>query len=195
MCPPMPRNIPIITFDQPLSAGKHLRYLNVRGRISYMYRELRSFVLRLGFHTVIMVMSFLGSISHMMTGSGLQDAYLCQRCSQSYVLWNSSRKAIRGLVLFDASLNAMVGLNVQNCTQNCRPLSKESINTARLPEQPSWNDNSERNNQTQIDSQNSSIRDRSWTTKAAFSGAACRVQLWSHIRYPFTNWCPIITSY
>ena len=44
-----------------------------------LYRELRSIVLRLGFHTIL---SFLESIGHIMTGSGLEDANLCQRCSQ-----------------------------------------------------------------------------------------------------------------
>ena len=35
-----------------------------------LYRELRSIVLRLGFHTIL---SFLGSIGHIMTGSGLEE--------------------------------------------------------------------------------------------------------------------------
>ena len=63
------------------------------------------------------------------------------------------------------------------------------INTAQHPEQPLWDDNSERDNQTQMDSQDSigPIRNRSSATKAASSGAACRVLLRSHIRHQTCN--------
>ena len=57
---------PIITFDQPL-CWKSLQVIEGQPENS----PLRSIVLRLGgFHTE---MSFIGSIGHLMAGSGLQE--------------------------------------------------------------------------------------------------------------------------
>ena len=68
-------------------------------RIVYMSRELRSFVLRLSFHTVL---SFVGSIGHN-DRSGFQDANLCQ----SYAVRKSEWKTIGWPFLVNASLNAI----------------------------------------------------------------------------------------
>ena len=70
---------------------------------------LRNIVLRLGgFHTE---MSFLGSIGHLMAGSGLQDVLESFYASDTVVHMLSGKaiaRAIRGHFMVDAVLNALI---------------------------------------------------------------------------------------
>lgn len=95
---------PVITFDQPLW-WKALEVIESQPVDS----EMRSIVLRLGgFHTE---MSFVGSIGHIMAGSGLQELLetIYANNTVTHMLNGKAiQRAVRGLLLVDAALNAMM---------------------------------------------------------------------------------------
>ena len=109
----------IVTFDQPL----YWKALNIIHSPQHSH-ELEHLVLRLGaFH---MQMSFLGSIGHIMEGSGLEDL-LELVYAKNTVSHMMSGKAIsrawRGHLLADAALNTLLMADVYNV-----PLpSKENV--------------------------------------------------------------------
>lgn len=92
---------PVITFDQPLWWKAQL-VLNSAA-------ELHPMILRLGgFHTE---MSFLGSIGHLMAGSGLQEALeivFAPNAVTHMLTGKSVERAIRGHFLIDTVLNAIL---------------------------------------------------------------------------------------
>ena len=90
---------PIVTFDQPL-------WLKASGIIA---EKNLNIICRLGgFHTL---MSFIGSIGHIMGGSGLEDA-LMQIYAENSVPHILSGKAypraLRGLIIVDSALNNII---------------------------------------------------------------------------------------
>jgi hypothetical protein len=93
---------PIITFDQPLW-WKALQVIESQPEDS----PFHSVVLRLGgFHTQ---MSFIGSIGHLMAGSGLQELLetIYANNTVTHMLTGKAvQRAVRGLFLVDAALNA-----------------------------------------------------------------------------------------
>lgn len=95
---------PVLTFDQPLW-WKALTIIKSEPENS----TLDSIVLRLGgFHTL---MSFLGCIGHLMTGTGLKDLLELVFASNttSYIMTvKTVARAIRGHLLIDAALNAIL---------------------------------------------------------------------------------------
>ncbi|KAG1678943.1 hypothetical protein GQR58_013119 [Nymphon striatum] len=95
---------PVITFDQPLW-WKALEVIESQPVNS----QIRSIVLRLGgFHTE---MSFVGSIGHIMAGSGLQELLetIYANNTVTHMLNGKAiQRAVRGLLLVDAALNAMM---------------------------------------------------------------------------------------
>ena len=95
---------PIVTFDQPLW-WKALMIIVSEPDGS----GLRNIVLRLGGFTT--EMSFLGSIGHLMAGSGLQDVLESFYASNTVVHMVSGKaiaRAIRGHFMVDAVLNALI---------------------------------------------------------------------------------------
>ncbi|KAG1650842.1 hypothetical protein GQR58_027696 [Nymphon striatum] len=95
---------PVITFDQPLW-WKALEVIESQPVNS----QIRSIVLRLGgFHTE---MSFVSSIGHIMAGSGLQELLetIYANSTVTHMLNGKAiQRAVRGLLLVDAALNAMM---------------------------------------------------------------------------------------
>eukprot|EP00745_Piridium_sociabile_P028799 TRINITY_DN4651_c0_g1_i2.p1 TRINITY_DN4651_c0_g1~~TRINITY_DN4651_c0_g1_i2.p1 ORF type:complete len:839 (-),score=172.35 TRINITY_DN4651_c0_g1_i2:728-3244(-) len=95
---------PVVTFDQPLYM-KAQAITNSEGPDS----AIRSVVLQLGnFHTQ---MSFLGTIGHVMNGSGLQEALECVYAPNAvpYIMSGKSySRAVRAHLLMDAALNAIL---------------------------------------------------------------------------------------
>jgi hypothetical protein len=95
------QSYPVVTFDQPLWWKAHTMVQSVP--------ELQPAVIRLGgFHTQ---MSFLGSIGHLMDGSGLQELLEVVYASNTVGHMLSGKavsRAVRGHLLVDAALNAMV---------------------------------------------------------------------------------------
>jgi 5'-3' exonuclease len=93
---------PILTFDQPLW-WKALTIVKSEPADS----KLHSIVLRLGgFHTL---MSFLGCIGHLMSGTGLKELLEVAYASNTTTHMMSGKavsRAIRGHLLVDAALNA-----------------------------------------------------------------------------------------
>ena len=92
-------SIPVVTFDPPL-------WYKASGIIA---EKKLSIVCRLGgFHTL---MSFIGSVVHVMGGSGLEEV-LTEICAENSVLHMLSGKAyaraVRGYILFDLALNNML---------------------------------------------------------------------------------------
>jgi len=94
----------IATFDQPL----WWKALHIRESVPEDH-DLYSIVLCLGsFHTII---SFLGCISHIMSGCGLQDVLEQLYASNAFTHILSGKtveRAIRGHFLIDVTLNAML---------------------------------------------------------------------------------------
>jgi hypothetical protein len=94
---------PIITFDQPLW-WKAFNIIETEPAGS----ELRNVIVRLGgFHTE---MSFLGSIGHLMAGSGLRDVLELIYASNAvdHILTGKAiARAVRGHFIVDAALNAL----------------------------------------------------------------------------------------
>lgn len=95
---------PIITFDQPLFWKAFLIIQN-----EPVSSTLKSIVLMLGgFH---MQMSFLGSIGHLMMGTGLQECLETVYAPNSVIHMLSGKsiqRAIRGHFLVDTALNALI---------------------------------------------------------------------------------------
>ena len=95
---------PIITFDQPLWWKALTVILNESEN-----SDLHSIVLKLGgFHTL---MSFLGSIGHLMDGSGLNDILEVAYAPNAVGHMLSGKaysRAVRGHFLVDAALNALL---------------------------------------------------------------------------------------
>ena len=95
---------PILTFDQPLW-WKALTIVQSEPVNS----KLRSVILRLGgFHTL---MSFLGCIGHLMTGTGVKELLELVFASNTTAHMMSGKavsRAIRGHLLIDAALNAIL---------------------------------------------------------------------------------------
>ena len=95
---------PVITFDQPL-------YIKAQAIISSEGPDsiIKSVVLQLGnFHTQ---MSFLGSMGHLMSGSGLQEAFelVYAPAAVPYILNGKAySRAVRAHLLMDAALNAIL---------------------------------------------------------------------------------------
>ena len=99
---------PVITFDQPLWWKAHMIVES-----QPVSSELRSVVVRLGgFHAE---MSFLGSIGHLMKGSGIEDMLEVIYASNTvgHILSGKAvSRAIRGHFIVDASLHSMLAARV-----------------------------------------------------------------------------------
>eukprot|EP00794_Sanderia_malayensis_P014576 gene14576-16078_t len=95
---------PILTFDQPLW-WKAMCIVNNEPTNSC----LRKIVLRLGaFHTQ---MSFLGSIGHLMNGSGLKEALevvYAENAVTHMLTGRAVQRAVQGHLLVDATLNDLI---------------------------------------------------------------------------------------
>ena len=95
---------PILTFDQPLY-WKALTIIQSQPDGS----DLKGMVLRLGgFH---MQMSFLGSIGHLMTGSGLQallEVVFTGNTVRHMLTGKAISSAVRGHMFVDAALNTIL---------------------------------------------------------------------------------------
>ena len=95
---------PILTFDQPLY-WKALTIIQSQPDGS----DLKGMVLRLGgFH---MQMSFLGSVGHLMAGSGLQElleVVFAGNAVRHMVTGKAISRAVRGHMLVDAALNTIL---------------------------------------------------------------------------------------
>ncbi len=101
---------PVLTFDQPLW-WKALMIIRDQPSNS----DLKQVVVRLGgLHTE---MSFIGSIGHLMTGSGLQELLEVVYASNSVTHMMSGKaiaRAVRGHFLVDAALNTMLVADLYN---------------------------------------------------------------------------------
>ena len=101
---------PVLTFDQPL----FWKALNII-QSQPSNNELKRIVLRLGgFH---MKMSFLGSIGHLMAGSGLEELLEVVYAGNTVCHMMSGKavsRAVRGHMLVDAALNAMLLADAYN---------------------------------------------------------------------------------
>ena len=106
---------PIITFDQPLW-WKSLQAIEVQPENS----PLRSIVLQLGgFHTA---MNFIGSIGHLMAGSGLQElleTIYADNAVTHMLTGKAVQRAFRGLLLVDSALSAMIVSDEFNVKAPC----------------------------------------------------------------------------
>ena len=101
---------PILTFDQPLW-WKASMIIESEPSNSY----LKSIVLRLG--GLHMEMSFLGSIGHLMAGSGLQEVLeviYSGNAVKHMLSGKAISRAVRGHLLIDAALNAILLANAYN---------------------------------------------------------------------------------
>ena len=97
--------IPILTFDQPL----YWKALTIIIQSQPYGSDLKGMVLRLGgFH---MQMSFLGSIGHLMAGSGLQallEVGFTGNAVRHMLTGKAISRAVRGHMLVDAALNTIL---------------------------------------------------------------------------------------
>ena len=97
--------IPILTFDQPL----YWKALTIIIQSQPYGSDLKGMVLRLGgFH---MQMSFLGSIGHLMSGSGLQallEVVFTGNAVRHMLTGKAISRAVRGHMLVDAALNTIL---------------------------------------------------------------------------------------
>ena len=115
---------PIVTFDQPLWWKAHM-IVESEANDSVIH----SIVVRLGgFHTE---MSFLGSIGHIMEGSGLLEVLqlVYANNSEGHML---SGKAVRGHMIVDSVLNTILLARVFDC--NIPTFSTVQTNTVSHPE-------------------------------------------------------------
>ena len=105
---------PIVTFDQPLWF-KAMTIIESQTDSS----KLSSVVLRLGgFHTL---MSFLGSIGHLMAGTGLQELLEMIYAPNAVTHIFSGKpvaRAIRGHILVDTALHAVLVANIFGIKQS-----------------------------------------------------------------------------
>ena len=106
---------PIITFDQPL-LWKSLQVIDGQPENS----ALHSIVLRLdGFHTET---SFIGSIGHLMSGSGLHElleTIYANNAVTHMLTVKAVQRAFRGLLKVDSSLSAMIVSDEFNVKAPC----------------------------------------------------------------------------
>ena len=102
------QEIPVITFDQPLW-WKALLIVKQEPEDSH----LKSIVVRLGgFHTE---MSFLGSVGHLMAGSGLSQILECIYASVEHLMSGKAiSRAVRGHLLVDRVLTGLLLEKVLN---------------------------------------------------------------------------------
>ncbi|EDO33944.1 predicted protein [Nematostella vectensis] len=103
---------PVLTFDQPLY-WKALTIIENEPEDS----ELRPIVLRLG--ALHLHMSFLGSIGHLMAGSGLKDVFelIYAKNAVTHMLTGKAiSRAIRGHLLVNSALNAMLASKTYDIT-------------------------------------------------------------------------------
>lgn len=117
---------PVLTFDQPLY-WKALTIIQCQSSES----DLKKIVLRLGgFH---MEMSFLGSIGHLMAGTGLQELLEVVYASNTVPHMLSGKavtRAVRGHLLVDAALNTILLADLYNV-----PVPKsDAIHTSDMQE-------------------------------------------------------------
>lgn len=95
---------PIVTYDQPLW-HKAFSLINTESQDS----KLRKIIPRLGsFHTL---MSFLGSIGHLMAGSGLKELLeliYAPNAVEHMLSGKAVSRALRGHLIVDAALNALL---------------------------------------------------------------------------------------
>ena len=114
---------PVLTFDQPL----YWKALTII-RSQPVDSNLKHIVLRLGgFH---MEMSFLGSIGHLMAGSGLQELLETVYASNtvSHMMTGKAvSRAVRGHMLVDAALNTIILANEYNVPLPTKVSTGESI--------------------------------------------------------------------
>lgn len=93
--------IPVITFDLPLFLKAYIVIMSLPDD-----DELKQIILRLGpFHTI---MSFVGSIGHIMAGSGLEDllsTIYAPNTVCSMLMGKAIARALRGLVLVETALH------------------------------------------------------------------------------------------
>ena len=112
--------VPIVTFDQPLYWKSIMIASNT---------ELKDMVIRLGpFHTE---MSFLGSIGHIMAGSGLKELLELVYASNSVIHMMNGKavsRAVRGYMLIDMSLSVLLLEKMQSNYQG----PEESLQAAVL---------------------------------------------------------------
>ena len=103
---------PILTFDQPLW-WKAITIVENEPEGS----DLKKFVLRIGvFH---LQMSFLGSIGHLMAGSGLEEVLelVYAKNAVTHMLTGKAySRAVRGHLLADSALNALLASKAYNIT-------------------------------------------------------------------------------
>jgi hypothetical protein len=100
---------PVLTFNQPL----YWKALNIL-QSQPDDNELKQIVLRLGeFH---MQMSFLGSIGHLMAGSGLQELLEVVYAGNTvcHMTAKAISRAVRGHMLVDAALNTILLADAYN---------------------------------------------------------------------------------
>ena len=101
---------PVFTFDQPL----YWKALSII-RSQHNDEDLKHIVLRLGgFH---MQMSFLGSIGHLMAGSGLHELLEVVYASNTVnhmMTGKAVSRAVRGHLLVDAALNTILVADTYN---------------------------------------------------------------------------------
>ena len=106
---------PIITFDQPL-LWKSLQVIEGQPENS----PLRSIVLRFdGFHTET---SFIGSIGHLMSGSGLHElleTIYANNAVTHMLTGKAVQRAFSGLLQVDSSLSAMIVSDEFNVKATC----------------------------------------------------------------------------
>jgi len=112
---------PVITFDQPLWWKVHIILASEPPE-----SELHSLVVRLGgFHAE---MSFLGCIGHVMSGSGLQELLevVYSPNTVTHILSGKAvARAVRGHLLMDSALSAMVAAKTFNTSLPADPESDE----------------------------------------------------------------------
>lgn len=110
----------VITFDQPLY-WKAMKIISIESSTS----PPRQIVLRLGgFHTI---MSFLGSIGHLMAGAGLQEVLETLYASQAVNHMLSGKaveRALRGHLLVEKALYALI---ISNHTGMDLPVMKQDV--------------------------------------------------------------------
>ena len=127
---------PIITFDQPLW-WKSLQEIEGQPENS----PLRSIGLRLGgFHTE---MRFIGSIGHLMAGSGLQELLETIYANNAFthmLTGKALQRALKGLFLVDSALSTMIVSDEFNVKAPCNAPAQditemEDESSTALPDQ------------------------------------------------------------
>ena len=127
---------PIITFDQPLW-WKAMMIVDAEPHES----DLKNIILRLGgFHTE---MSFLGSIGHLMSGSGLQEVLELVYAANAVVHMMTGKavaRALRAHLLVDGVLNGLILCDALELPQQCVNSTVEDSLTFNEPQVSSVED-------------------------------------------------------